>query len=496
MPTGDLYGLLGVPPSASADDIRLAYRGAARRFHPDVNSSPGATDEFKLIAEAYAVLNDPGQRSQYDASLKHKNAAPVLALRSLLSRDKVPVLNEPQVVYALVEVRPALPPAELPTPPVNLALVIDRSTSMQGERLDQVKAAVAQLIDSLRENDTLAIVTFSDKADVLVPAQRTAGDHKITAKAKASTLHASGGTEILRGLLRGMMELHQNLSPASVNHLMLLTDGQTYGDEGDCLLLAALAAVDGISISGLGLGDEWNDKFLDELTAATGGSTAFIGAPDQLTKFMQDKVRGLGAAFSERLSLRVLPDQGVRLLTAYKVAPEPGPLPVEEMPLRLGSLPKDQALSLVLKFLLPPITEGARPIARLALTGDVLSLNRRGERATEDLAVTAQANFQAAAPPPALVDALSKLSQYSLQEKAWQKAAAGDIGGATRLLSTLGTRLLSSGQADLAKMTIAEAKRLERSHVLSEDAKKRIKYGTRALMLPAPPVSGSGRLRS
>jgi Ca-activated chloride channel family protein len=192
--------------------------------------------------------------------------------------------------------------------------------------------------------------------------------------------------------------------------------------------------------------------------------------------------------------MRVLLDQGVRLLSAFKVAPEPGPLSVEEAPLLLGSLPKEQHLAVLLKFLLPSLGEGARPIARLALNGDVISLNRRGERATEDLAVTALANFQPAAPPQPLVDALSKLSQYSLQERAWQKASSGDISSATRLLSTLGTRLLSAGQADLAKMAIAEAKRLERTHVMSEDAKKRIKYGTRALMLPAPPVTGTGRI--
>ncbi len=495
MPNADLYGLLGIPASATPDDIKLAYRGAARRFHPDTNGGPGATEEFKLIAEAHAILSDPAQRARYDASLKQGSPGPALALRSLLSREKVPVLAEPQVVYALVDVRPTLPAGEIPTPPINLSLVIDRSTSMQGDRLDQVKTAVAQLIDSLRENDTLAVITFSDKAEVIVSPQRSTPEQKTMAKAKVSTIHAAGGTEILRGLLRGLMELHQHLSPSSVNHLMLLTDGQTYGDEGDCQLLAALAAADGVSLSGLGLGDEWNDKFLDELASATGGSTAFLAAPDQVAKFLQDKVRGLGAAFGERLALRILPDQGVKLLQAYRVAPEPGPLAVDESPLLIGSLPKERSLSLLLKFLLPPISEGPRPIARLALYGDVLSLNRRGERATEDLAVTALASFQAVAPPPALVDALSKLSQYTLQERAWQKAASGDIGGATRLLSTLGTRLLSAGQADLAKMAIAEAKRLERTHTLSEDAKKRIKYGTRALMLPAP-ASGSGRLHS
>jgi molecular chaperone DnaJ len=59
MTTGDLYSLLGVAPNASADDIKAAYRTAARRFHPDVNPHPNATEEFKLVADAYAILTPP-----------------------------------------------------------------------------------------------------------------------------------------------------------------------------------------------------------------------------------------------------------------------------------------------------------------------------------------------------------------------------------------------------------------------------------------------------
>jgi Ca-activated chloride channel family protein len=486
MPSGDLYSLLSLKSSASPDDIRAAYRGAARRFHPDVNPSPLAAEEFKLIAEAYAILSDAAQRVAYDASFKQKSAAPLLTLTSLLSREKAPVLQEPQVAYALVEVKPALPVTDIPAPPVNLAIVIDRSTSMQGARLDQVKAAISQLVDTLRDNDVCSVITFSDKATVILSSQRGTPEQKQIAKAKVSTISAAGGTEILRGLLQGMLELHQHLSPGSVNHLMLLTDGQTYGDESDCLLLATLAAIDGVSISGLGIGDEWNDKFLDELTSITGGTASYISAPEQVAKFMQDKVRGLGAAFGERVTLRVLPDQEVKFLQAFKVAPEPGPLPADDLSLPMGSLPKGQTITLLLKFLLPPAAEGPRPIARLALTADIISLNRRDERATADLVVAFLPNFTPPAPPPALVEALGKYVQYHLQERAWQQAASGDVGSATRILSQLGTRLLASGQTDLARLALSEARRLENTHSLSEDAKKRLKYGTRALMLNPP----------
>jgi hypothetical protein len=80
------------------------------------------------------------------------------------------------------------------------------------------------------------------------------------------------------------------------------------------------------------------------------------------------------------------------------------------------------------------------------------------------------------------VEALSKLSHYQMQERAWQEAAAGNPGAAAERLKTLGTRLLASGQPELARLALTEASRLEKTQVLSEDAKKQLKYGTRALL--------------
>lgn len=62
----DYYATLGVGRTASEKDIKSAYRRLARKYHPDVNKDPKATDRFKLINEAYEVLSDPKKRSRYD----------------------------------------------------------------------------------------------------------------------------------------------------------------------------------------------------------------------------------------------------------------------------------------------------------------------------------------------------------------------------------------------------------------------------------------------
>src|SRR5688572_20624036 len=75
----DYYAELGVPRTATQEEISKAYRKLARKFHPDVNKEPGAETKFKQVAEAHEVLKDPDKRKKYDqygAAWKNSGSAP------------------------------------------------------------------------------------------------------------------------------------------------------------------------------------------------------------------------------------------------------------------------------------------------------------------------------------------------------------------------------------------------------------------------------------
>lgn len=410
---------------------------------------------------------------------------PLLWMSIIPSRPYLYELAESQVVYALVTITAAeIPP--LPDPPLNLCLALDRSTSMQGERLNRVKAAAGAILDSLTQQDIFSVVAFSDRAQVVLAAQPFAD--RDLARGRISALSAGGGTEILQGLVFGLAEVHQNLGPTYVNQLILLTDGQTYGDEQDCLSLAGLAARDGITISGLGLGDEWNEDFLDELAGITGGEVVFLEDPQVAGAFLQDRVRRLSSVFAENLELSISLGPGVELLDVFKVSPEALPLGKRQT-IRLGSMIRSLPVSIMFEFLIPPNMDGDQvALASLNLEANVVALNLPGVEAAAELKLPVCIDPSSQQPPAIILNALSKLNLYRLQEMARQEADQGKTEQATRRLELLGSYLLADGEGELAAVAFEEAGQLRQTRNLSSAGRKRLRYGTRALTQLTPPL--------
>lgn len=479
-----LYARLNLPPNATPEEVRRAYREAARRLHPDINAEPGDTQLFMGIQEAYEVLSDPEKRSAYDAEM-HKegsNHEPV-TVTTLYSRTKLPRIKEPQLLYVTLTFAPTEVNEVTSAPPTNLCLVIDSSTSMQGVWMDMVKSTAIELARQMRPDDILSLVTFNDRAEILISGGTNEDYNKFSSSIRM--ILTRGGTEIFQGLQTGFNLVKTYRRKGYLNHVILLTDGHTYGDEADCLELANQAASQGIGITTLGIGTRWNDVFLDTIASRTGGTSAYIRDPEQIRMLLNETFSGISKSYADNLTYRFETEPKVDLKYAFRLQPEATPLEAVS-PLKLGNIPKGGSCSVILEFLIHEIPEDVKylNLSNGSLSADIphqpdAQINLRLDLNRE---ISTGATFET--PPPAIMQAMSRLTLYRMQEQAQKELAVGQVKEATRRLQHVATHLLSLGESDLALAVLKEVDHLKSTNSLSEEGIKRIKYGTRSLVKP------------
>jgi len=483
---GDFYSLLGVPRSSTPDEIRHAYHKAAKRLHPDTNLGPGETEMFMDVNQAYQVLSDPQLRAAYDAGLPPEIAVEeYLKSRVQLSRQSLSPLSQSQIVYALMDFSPSdAYMADSGSIPLNLCLVVDCSTSMKGEKLEKVKATAVQLIRKLKPQDIFSMVTFNDRAEVIIPATRQAIPLKM--ENRVQSMETSGGTEIFQGLNTGFNEVKQYLNPTYINHIILLTDGHTYGDEQACYDLAKEAAKIGIGITAMGIGNDWKDQFLDLLARLTGGYCMLVAHPRDIERLLNEKFVYLTNVFAENVILDYQIGKGVKLKSAFRLQPETSPLNCEN-PLRMGQILNSKSLSVLLEFLIEPMDDNIQQLAVIDGNLQVTISGLQGQVPSLPIHVSLPVSKDLEsrdAPPATIVKALSRLLFYNMQEKARKELDAGNYKKATEYLQRLAANLLAQGERSLANTIMLEIKNIETDKAFSEEGIKQIKYGTRALLLP------------
>ena len=483
----DYYSILGVMRDASQEEIKRAYLDAAQRLHPDRNTSAGDTEMFLDVQQAYEVLSNPKRRAQYDATLPPDVKVDLPYTHNILySRSNLVRMTEPQMVYLLLEIQAPVELRRAPSPPLNACIIIDRSTSMKGEKMDVVKAAAIQVLRNLRQQDIMSVVAFSDRAEVIIPAAYHLDRARL--EARIQMIQPSGGTEIFQGLEAGAGEIMRNLDAKRLNHIILLTDGQTYGDEQQCLELASKLGERGVGISAMGIGMEWNDIFLDVLATRTGGSSAFIAEPQDIKKLLLEKFNSLAQVYAEEMNLVTEPVDGAQLSYAFRLQPDPGLIMVDETTLRLGPILQDTSTRVIFEYIIHPtavksdlatILDGVLNVSIASSALPIPDFRMRLQRPVLDAA-------DADSPPPEIVQALSRLMLYRMQERARNEIEKGNIEAGTRQLQTLAANLMTQGERSLARTIALEVDRIQKEKGISAEGGKKIKYGTRALFL-APP---------
>jgi Ca-activated chloride channel family protein len=471
------YDILGLAPDADHEEIVAEAEKLSARF-PEHLRDPENNVAFRQLLKAYEVLGSPEKRAKYDRQLAELQSPLNINLQT--SRRTIGAINSAQLLYVLAELHPTLLPVKERPMPINICLVIDRSTSMQGARLDRVKSAAKLIIQQLSQKDIISVISFSDRAEIISPAGHVYNRAQLTNRIDG--ISPSGGTEIYQGLKAGLAEMRNVDLHRYLNKLVLLTDGHTYGDEEQCLKLAQEAIGQDIIFSALGIGTDWNDQFLDQIAAISGGQSMYIEAPDQIITGLQNEIEGLGAVYAHNTKLSVNTPPGIRLNYTMKISPFAQPLSFFQNQIRLGTIAGRSPLMLLMELTIEPQKPGSKLIIPLTIMADIPSRQIHQQSFQRQIEVSVVEHEPQFVPPPTIIRAVQMLNFYRMNERVWDDVKGGQLDKATQRMRRLSTRLMESGQPSLAYDALVETQRIARMGTLSAEGRKRLKYGTRSLL--------------
>lgn len=209
--------------------------------------------------------------------------------------------------------------SEQPRAPLNLAVVVDVSGSMSASgRLDFVKQGLLLMVDELGEEDRLAIVTYSSEASVLVPSQPV-GDKRWLSQTIRS-LSPGGSTNLHGGMMAGYAEVAEHLSEESLPRIMLLSDGLVNTGEVNSEIILRDSKVyndQGIGISTIGVGLDFNQELMRGLSQQGGGNFYFLEDPAKAARVFLDELDVLVTPIANNLKITLTLSEGFTMIDTY-----------------------------------------------------------------------------------------------------------------------------------------------------------------------------------
>ena len=223
--------------------------------------------------------------------------------------------------------------------PLNLAIVIDRSGSMNDpDKMPYVKQSLGIFLRSLNPDDMVSIITYSDNAELVLKTQQVGDGSWI--KRVIDNIEPGGSTNLHAGMMLGFREVERNFNIHRNNRVMLLTDGIANRGETDPEKIAEDALAynqKGIYLSTIGLGLEFNDALLIKLAKQGEGGYTFVDSAEEMDRVFRQQVNTLKQRVADDVSVQILPSQGVRLigLTGYDGVPPSEGASVKMWPMSL-----------------------------------------------------------------------------------------------------------------------------------------------------------------
>lgn len=248
--------------------------------------------------------------------------------------------------------------------PLNIALIIDRSGSMHGDKLAHVQQATCHVLDQLDARDQVALVAYDDQVQLLAPSTHVDQQARDTLKAQINALYPGGWTDLSGGWLAGCREVAAHLHARAVSRALLLTDGlanRGITDLEELMHHARELRQRGVATSAFGVGLDFNEHLLEALAEQGGGHFYYIAQPGQIPDVFRHELGELLAVVAREAVLTLKIPAGIAAEVLGGVAHERNG---ERLRIFLGDLSAGEQRAIYTRVLTPPDALGTWLVLR------------------------------------------------------------------------------------------------------------------------------------
>lgn len=197
--------------------------------------------------------------------------------------------------------------------PVNVAIVIDRSGSMAGEKMQRAKEAAIMAIERLSPDDIVSVVSYGSTVEVIVPATKV--DEKNLIYRAINRLYPSGSTALFAGVSKGARQVRKFSDTDRVNRIILVSDGLANVGPSSPQELGSLGrslAKEGVSVTTIGLGNGYNEDLMVALAGNSDGNHAFVENASDLAQVFAYEFGDLLSVVARNISFKIKFNKGIR----------------------------------------------------------------------------------------------------------------------------------------------------------------------------------------
>jgi len=264
--------------------------------------------------------------------------------------------------------------------PLNMALVIDSSGSMAGHKIAQAKAAAIAAVNVLRPDDIVSVISYDTTVSVLVPATKVSDRAQVIRGIQR--LRADGSTALFAGTVKGAAEVRKFLSRERLNRVVLLSDGIANvgpSSPADLAELGARLREEGIGVTTVGLGVDYNEDLMVGLAQASGAPFTFVESERDLDRLFTTGLGWLQSVVATDVRVTIRFADGFRPLRCFGRTTE---ILGTTVRVPLAQLYGGGTEEVLCAFETPPIPESSQAVADVEVAYHWLPSNEdRGARA-------------------------------------------------------------------------------------------------------------------